>query len=433
MAVAPTGDIFKTLEFDGESSKDYGVYITGEAVFNAPERDIEMISIPGRSGSFALDKGRFENIEVRYPAGIFADNELDFAEAISDFRNFLCSKKGYCRLTDDYNPDEYRLAIYRSGLEVTPAMLKAGEFEIVFDCKPQRYLMSGEAPIEVSNNEVIFNPTLYEANPLLEVEGYGDITLNGYEIVINDDVIGELELAPATLASASYACDYRSKSALIEDGDSMVLDSFSVELDIALNSSSGNPYNRIQSVTFSRTNSSIPNYIGVDTTNVSNKEIKKIIKYGEQSFIKQSSAVEYTDSCSVTVSVRDSGVTTTDYTFTFDIRIKLQGAGTSQGKGHLLIELRNATRLPSTYFRTTLVAFSASRFIAISTQSILGHPTYIDCEVGEAYKIINSQLMPLNRYIVLGSKLPTLSVGENEVEYGGSITDLKIIPRWWQI
>ena len=118
MAIAPTGAIYKSLIFDGEDSRDYGVYITGQAVYNAPERDVEMISIPGRNGSFALDKGRFQNIEVTYPAGIFADTESDFAEAISDFRNFLCSRKGYVRLTDGYNPDEFRMAVYKSGLEV---------------------------------------------------------------------------------------------------------------------------------------------------------------------------------------------------------------------------------------------------------------------------------------------------------------------------
>ena len=118
MAIEQTGAIYKTLTFDGESSGTYGVYITGEAVYNAPEREVEMISIPGRSGQLALDKGRFENIEVTYPAGIFTDNEEDFAEGISNFRNFLCSRNGYVRLQDDYNPNEYRLAIYKSGLEV---------------------------------------------------------------------------------------------------------------------------------------------------------------------------------------------------------------------------------------------------------------------------------------------------------------------------
>ena len=144
-----TGTIFKTLTFDGANSKDYGVYITGQAVYNAPKKAVEMVSIPGRNGAFALDKGHFENIEVTYPAGIFAETEEDFAQAVSDFRNYMCSREGYVKLTDDYNSDEYRLAIYKSGLEVSPAQLIAGEFNITFECKPQRYLTSGEELFEI--------------------------------------------------------------------------------------------------------------------------------------------------------------------------------------------------------------------------------------------------------------------------------------------
>ena len=75
MAIAPTpnNNIYKGLVFDDIDSRDYGIYITGEAVFNSPERDVEMIEIPGRNGTYALDKGRFHNIEVSYPAGIFGD------------------------------------------------------------------------------------------------------------------------------------------------------------------------------------------------------------------------------------------------------------------------------------------------------------------------------------------------------------------------
>ena len=197
MAIKQTGAMYKTLTFDGESSRTYGVYITGEAVYNAPEREVEMISIPGRSGQLALDKGRFENIEVTYPAGIFADNEEDFAEAISNFRNFLCSRNGYVRLQDDYNPNEYRLAIYKSGLEVKDAFHRAGEFDIVFDCKPQRYLTSGETAIEVDSGDVITNPTLFDASPLLEVEGDGTVGFNGYSIELD----GGLENSQKNTAS----------------------------------------------------------------------------------------------------------------------------------------------------------------------------------------------------------------------------------------
>ena len=74
--------IFKSLEFGGINSADYGVYITGEAVYNAPERAVEQVDIPGRNGAFLMDLGRFENIEVTYPCGIPGDDQTDFAEKI---------------------------------------------------------------------------------------------------------------------------------------------------------------------------------------------------------------------------------------------------------------------------------------------------------------------------------------------------------------
>lgn len=150
MGINPTMSNFKSLTFDGKTSREYGVYITGEGVFNAPEKDVELVTIPGRNGDYALDHGRFSNIQVTYPASIAANNETDFRTAVSDFRNWLCSRKGYCVLSDEYNPSEYRLAVYKSGLEVTHDMLIAGEFNIVFDCKPQRFLTSGDTPVTLS-------------------------------------------------------------------------------------------------------------------------------------------------------------------------------------------------------------------------------------------------------------------------------------------
>lgn len=141
--------VFNSLTFDGENSLDYGVYITGEAVYNAPERAVEMISIPGRNGAIALDQGRFENIEVTYPAGTFGDDQPEFASKIRAFRNALASRFNYIKLTDSYHPDEYRLGLYKSGLTTTPVQRsKAGEFPIVFNCKPQRFLTSGEAEVD---------------------------------------------------------------------------------------------------------------------------------------------------------------------------------------------------------------------------------------------------------------------------------------------
>ena len=41
--------IRNSFTFDTVNSEDYGVFISGNAVFNAPAKAYEMIAIPGRS------------------------------------------------------------------------------------------------------------------------------------------------------------------------------------------------------------------------------------------------------------------------------------------------------------------------------------------------------------------------------------------------
>lgn len=190
--------IFNSLIFGGVNSLDYGIYITGEAVYNAPERAVELVSIPGRDGALVLDKGYYENIEVTYPAGTYGNDQTSFAERVRAFRNAVASKKGYQRLTDTYNENEYRLALFVNGIEAeVKGNGRAGEFELIFNCKPQRFLMSGEATAEVADGEEFFNPTPFEASPLIMAEGYGTLTFNGYEIKIADDLVGTVRVKNA--------------------------------------------------------------------------------------------------------------------------------------------------------------------------------------------------------------------------------------------
>lgn len=177
--------IMKSLTFDGNNSLTYNIYISGDGAYNAPERAVEMVSVPGRDGALTMDEGRFENIEVVYPAGTFGTTQSDFADKVTEFRNILCSRHSYVRLTDDYHPDEYRMALYKSGLEVSPTIYNtAGEFEIVFNCKPQRFLTSGETVVTKTSSGTITNPTSFDAKPLLVVTGTGTLTVNGVAIAI---------------------------------------------------------------------------------------------------------------------------------------------------------------------------------------------------------------------------------------------------------
>lgn len=445
MAVAPTGNIFKALSFDNVSSRTYGVYITGEAVYNAPEREVEMISIPGRNGAFALDKGRFENIEVTYPAGIFADNEANFAEAISDFRNFLCSRKGYVRLQDEYNPDEYRMAVYKSGLEVSPALLKAGEFEITFDCKPQRFLTSGETAVQMvetgSLNNYITNPTLFDSKPLLAVTGSGTVRIGtdpnsptDYTIVLNNDTVGEIELLP----ELSYSTRFTSQSsitftrsfesvpyALTDSGDTVTIPYFNIAISLR---AATNQTIDSATVTFQSAHA-ISNYSRYTTDTVDERTVKAAFFYGAQTWTKGSAQSLAEDSvkieCSVTTTDPSTGTTSTSTkTTNFKIR-RLFGSS-----GFVSIGLTDISGNMSRAGDINCGAITAT-----STQSVLGNPTYIDCDIGEAYKIVNGNVISLNRYIELGSQLPVLVPGSNTVHRNSTSTPTSILvtPRWWKV
>ena len=183
------------LTYDGVDSSSFGVFISGEGVFGAPARRGEMISIPGRNGSLFMDEGVFENIPGKYPAFIGTKDEVEFREKLAAFRNAILSRGNYKKLSDTYHPDEFRLAVYRSGLEVEPEEYnRSGRFELEFDCKPGRYLVSGEDPVIFTANGSIVNPTLFASSPLIKVTGNGTVAIGEdgeYRFIVsnNNDTI----------------------------------------------------------------------------------------------------------------------------------------------------------------------------------------------------------------------------------------------------
>jgi hypothetical protein len=81
----------------------------------------------------------------------------------------------------------------------------------------------------------------------------------------------------------------------------------------------------------------------------------------------------------------------------------------------------------------TSLSYNIESAYVDSTASVLGAPTYIDCDYGEAYKIENGKVVSLNGYISLGSDLPVLSPDGTEITYDNTLTTVKVVPRWWKI
>lgn len=177
------------LTFANKSSQDFGIVISGEATFNAPERDYSSFSVPGRNGELIIDNGNFKNLPVSYPCAAIKD----MPQRTSDFFNYLASKIGYQRLEDTYHPEEYRLAQYTGGVTVKSSGYKnrEGQFEILFNCKPQRFLKSGENPLIFETNGSFLNPTNFGAKPKIRAFGTGSGTVGIGQYLITIEEIDE--------------------------------------------------------------------------------------------------------------------------------------------------------------------------------------------------------------------------------------------------
>ena len=425
MAITQTGSIYKGFTFDGINSKTYGVYISGAAVYNAPERDVTMIEIPGRNGAFAMDNGRFANIEVTYPAGLFGDTESDFAQGISDLRNALASRKGYCVLTDEYNPSEYRLAVYRSGLDVDPASLEAGEFNIVFDCMPQRYLDSGKSAQSVVSGGSLNNPTLFDSHPLIQVEGYGDIDINGYTTNVNNGALGVIPLCGYSFARTNNKAKkyYLKNMSHLNTGDTISFgQGFSISFSFAVNGGTligpGGVGFNVPS-TLSGVGTATPYILEDGETGAVNINVK----FDPLHFSYGTFDTRYADLI-IPAAFYVGGVSTVE-----DFSAGLQVNYVTNS--YILIQITPTNTSHLIYLDG--ISLTIPGISGNSTKTISSETLNIDMETGEAYIVSLSENVPANNNVSIGSQFARLSPGTNTITYSNTFTDFKIVPRWWKV
>ena len=186
--------------FNNKSSADCRIQVAHPPGYAYPERDYTITHIPGRNGDIIQDNGCYKNVERTYEVSFDAPDE-DFATYANAVSAWLHSTTGYARLEDSYEPNYYRMATYQESNMFENLYNQAGTATIVFECKPQRFLKTGDNIITIQNSLTIMNPTGFEAYPLFKVTGTsGVLTVNGNSITfssIDDFVMLDCELQDA--------------------------------------------------------------------------------------------------------------------------------------------------------------------------------------------------------------------------------------------
>lgn len=170
---------YNRLYYNGKDLSEFGLKCSGDGVFNAPEKDYTIYEVPGRSGDIYVYNGRYKNISITYPCFIIGrgdDRFQDFGLKMQALRGWLLKPNTYVRIEDTYHPDEYRMGIFAEGIDFEAVYLQSGEFDLTFQCKPQRFLKSGEKAVTYQGDttwhdpQSIYNPTMFNSKPLIRIK-----------------------------------------------------------------------------------------------------------------------------------------------------------------------------------------------------------------------------------------------------------------------
>lgn len=197
--------------FNGVSSQDYGIQVEHPPGYQTPARDYEVIHIPGRNGDLVIDQGAYQNVSRSYQIAI-GDPEKDFMGMANVIAEWLHSASGYARLEDSYEPEYYRLAMFQDEVSIENILQHAGRATIDFNCKPQRFLKSGEEIIHLSTNSILRNPTGFTSLPNITVHGSGSgiLYVNHYAIImpnINGYIVLDSDIQDAFQGSINRNSD----------------------------------------------------------------------------------------------------------------------------------------------------------------------------------------------------------------------------------
>jgi predicted phage tail component-like protein len=162
----------ETLTFNGQSSSDFGLIISGKDIYSAPACDVSFVQVPGRNGDVLIDNNRYNNITVSYKVAF-----KDIKSRAAAIKLWLC-KSGYFVLTDTYQPSYFRMAAFSSSLKIDELIENVGQAQLSFNCKPFMYSFAGQDTITLIEQGTLTNPETFASLPYIKITGGGNITLH---------------------------------------------------------------------------------------------------------------------------------------------------------------------------------------------------------------------------------------------------------------
>lgn len=187
------------ITFNNISSSSLGVEVETFPDYVAPQKEYEIVHIPGRNGDLLIDDGSYSDVPRTYKISVATGDLTSFVEKMNKVSEWLHSCVDYARLEDSYEPDFFRLAYYNEELNLENIYNQAGKGELRFICRPERFYKSGETAVQVTTGSTLTNMTQYISKPLIHIEGVGSVTFTIAGVTINATLVDYINIDCETM------------------------------------------------------------------------------------------------------------------------------------------------------------------------------------------------------------------------------------------
>jgi len=150
------------------------------------QRDITLISVPGKDGKDCIDNKRYDNVEFKRKIAFVGGRDIKVKEKETQLINSFAYMQGYQDFEDNSHPGLVAEAALRNFNDVQRTLRTLHTAELSFSRKPFWYLKTGleEMPLDInaliSDGVEIINPFPAAAKPLyrfnMNFNGTGETT-----------------------------------------------------------------------------------------------------------------------------------------------------------------------------------------------------------------------------------------------------------------
>lgn len=248
MGIIPARVWYGYVTFNGLPSYNYGILVEHPPGYRIAERDYEYIHVPGRNGDLIIDKGSYKNVNRDYDIA-FGSEVQDYQDMAMRVSEWLHSASGYAMLYDTYEPDFARHASFVDEGDFENILAHAGRASISFNCKPQRYFITGlrEQVVTGSGASIEWtgtNPTTKPSLPHMDIRGSAE--LGTVQVYINGSLSMTISNSPNRIIIDSDIQDVYSGSHISLNNNTILASS---KFPTLVNRSSGTAYIRITCTT----------------------------------------------------------------------------------------------------------------------------------------------------------------------------------------